>query len=478
MRIADQAARFVAAVNPTALPERCIDAARTGIADCIGVMIAGSGEPAPQIVAKLVPTSTSNEGAPEIPSGRNLSAPDAALVNGVAAHVLDYDDVALAGHPSTVLTPAILAEAWTHDASGADMAAAYVAGYELWALLLSLEPGALHERGFHPTALYGALAAAAACAKLHGLDEERTTNAIALSASMAAGLVANFGTMTKSFHAGRAAQSGVLAARLAKEGFTASPDVIEHRTGFLRAISPSGAPRIDVGDARLGADWRMPEVGVNVKRYPTCYSTHRAIDAMLDLAREHDLKPDAVKEIRVRTGTVQMLMLRNAHPKTGLEAKFSMQFAMAAALVARRVGLSELTDEFVARPEVVANLGKVTCTTTEETVPELAMAPDDRVSVVLADGRVIEHEPVAFAKGSWKRPLTREELREKFLDCATRRFDQDHAEALFDQLWNITDLASVRDLRLTEAGTPGKAKNGAKSAKTGAKSAARRRKLS
>jgi 2-methylcitrate dehydratase PrpD len=453
-RLADQAAQFVAAINPATLPERCVDAARTGIADCVGTMIAGSNEQAPRIVAKLVPASTSNEGAPEIPSGRNLSAPDAALVNGVAAHVLDYDDVALAGHPSTVLTPAILAEAWTHDASGAEMLAAYVAGYELWALLLSREPGSLHDRGFHPTALYGAPAAAAACARLHRLDAEKTAHAIALSASMAAGLVANFGTMTKSFHAGRAAQSGVLAARLAKEGFTASPDAFEHRVGFLRAISPSGAPRLDVGDARLGAEWRMPEAGINVKRYPTCYSTHRAIDAMLDLAREHDLKPDAVKEIRVQIGAVQMLMLRNAHPTTGLEAKFSMQFAMAAALVARRVGLSELTDEFVARPEVVANFGKVVCTTTDETVPELAMAPDDRVSVVLADGRVIEHEPVAFAKGSWKRPLTREELKEKFLDCATRRFDRGHAEALFDQLWNIADLASVRELALTESSAP------------------------
>jgi 2-methylcitrate dehydratase PrpD len=193
----------------------------------------------------------------------------------------------------------------------------------------------------------------------------------------------------------------------------------------------------------------MPQMGVNVKRYPTCYSTHRAIDAMLDLAREHDLAPDAVKEIRVQTGAVQMLMLRNSHPKTGLEAKFSMQFAMAAALVARRVGLSELTDEFVARPELVANLGKVKCTTVDETGPEPAMAPDDRVSVVLTGGRLIKHAPVAHAKGSWQRPLTREELKDKFLDCTTRRLGRDHAAALFDQLWNVTQLASARELRLT-----------------------------
>ena len=152
--LAKQAADFIAALNPATLPPRCTDAARMGIADCVGVMIAGANERAPRIVAKLVPPSTSNDAAPEIPSGRNLAAPDAALVNGVAAHVLDYDDVALAGHPSTVLVPAVLAEGWTLNSSGADVLSAYVAGYELWALLQALEPGQLHDRGFHPTALY------------------------------------------------------------------------------------------------------------------------------------------------------------------------------------------------------------------------------------------------------------------------------------------------------------------------------------
>ena len=137
----------------------------------------------------------------------------------------------------------------------------------------------------------------------------------------------------------------------------------------------------------------MPDLGINVKRYPTCYCTHRAIDAMIDLARDHDLKPDAVKEIRVRTGTTQMLMLRNSNPQTGLEAKFSMEFAMAAALVAGRVGLAELTDEFVRRPEIAVNVGKVKCTTVDETIPGLPMAPDDRVSVVLATARSSSTRP-------------------------------------------------------------------------------------
>lgn len=447
--ITKQSAEFVAGIRHAALPNRCAQAARIGFADCVGVMIAGATEEPVRIVSAMAPSVLQNDAAPEIPSGRPLLAPDAALVNGVAAHVLDYDDVALAGHPSAVLVPAILAEGWTIDASGEDAITAYVAGYELWAQLAALEPGHLHERGFHPTAVLGTLATAAACARLLGLDAERTSHAIAIGASLAAGLVANFGTMTKSLHAGRTAQSGVLAARLAAQGFTASPDALEHRTGFLRAYSPSGAPQVEDGVIDLGRNWRLEHLGVNVKRYPTCYATHRSIDAMLGLVQSHGLRPEDVTEIRVRTGATQRLMLRNADPRTGLEAKFSMEFAMAAALVAGRVGLSELTDGFVQRPEVSEAVAKVRCTTTDEIMPgDQPFAPDDRVSVVLASGDVLEHAPVVYAKGSWQQPLTREELADKFLDCATRVLDHEQAGALFGQLWNLGELRSLRELRL------------------------------
>ena len=434
--ITRRSAEFVAGINRADLPDRCVEAAKIGFVDCVGVMIAGAGEEPVRIVSAMAPTVPQNDAAPEIPSGRNLSAADAALVNGVAAHVLDYDDVALAGHPSAVLVPAILAEAWTVDASGEDAIAAYVAGYELWAQLDALEPGHLHDRGFHPTAVLGTLATAAACARLHGLNAEKTGHAIAIGASLAAGLVANFGTMTKSLHAGRTAQSGVLAARLAAQGFTASPDALEHRTGFLRAHSPSGTPRISSPTQR--------------RAQSRPYTTHRSIDAMLGLVQDNRLKPEDVREIRVRTGATQKLMLRNADPKTGLEAKFSMEFAMAAALVAGRVGLSELTDGFVQKPEVSAAVAKVRCSTTDEIMPgDQPFAPDDRVSVVLHSGDVLEYAPVVHAKGSWQKPLTRAELEAKFLDCATRVFEHDHAAALFDQLWQLEDIKSLRELRLT-----------------------------
>src|SRR5690606_34228890 len=163
----------------------------------------------------------------------------AALVNGMAAHILDYDDVALDGHPSAVLVPAILAQAEAGSVGGAQMIEAYVAGFEVWAELQAREPGHLHEVGLHPTAVFGAVAAAAACASLRRLDAAGAAAAMAMAASMSAGLVANFGTMTKSFQVGRAAQSGVIAARLAQAGMTASPDALEHDSGFLAALSPT-----------------------------------------------------------------------------------------------------------------------------------------------------------------------------------------------------------------------------------------------
>lgn len=449
LKLTRQAAEFAASAVFSDLPSKCIEATRVGIADCVGVMLAGADEEAVKIVASLVPAVEGPGSAIEIPSGRRLQAADAALVNGAAAHVLDYDDVALSGHPSAVLVPAVLAEGQALGSSGSDVVTAYAVGYEIWALLEALEPGAYHERGFHPTAVFGTIAAAAACARLRKLDQEQATNAIAIGASMASGLVANFGTMTKCFHAGRAAQSGVTAARMAARGFTAAADVLEHQTGFMRAHSPSARPDLNRADAALGRPWRMPDSGINVKRYPTCYGTHRAIDAMLDLVLENDLKPNDIAEIRVRTGVTQRLMLRNSHPATGLEAKFSMQFAMAAPLVARQVGLSELTDEFVRRPEVRALFDRVTISTTDEKA-ELDFAPDDRVSVVLTDGRVIEHAPVAKAKGSWTRPLSREELIQKFMDCAGRQFDAARSAALFEQLWRIHELRSVNELRLTK----------------------------
>ena len=444
-------ATFVSQIDFKAIPIRCIEAATTGFTDCIGVMVAGANEQAVRIVSAMAEPLQRTDAAREIPSGRLISAPDAALVNGVAAHVLDYDDVAMAAHPSAVLVPAILAEGCALDATGQDALTAYVAGYELWAHLDAMQPGRLHERGFHPTAILGSLAAAAACARLRGLNPEQTTHAIGIAASLASGLVANFGSMTKSLHAGRAAQSGVVAARLAAQGFNASPDILEHRTGFLNAYAASGVPRIHA-PIDLGTRWYLAERGIDIKQYPTCYATHRCIDAMVGITLEHGLNPDAVSSILVHTGATQLLLLRNPAPESALEAKFSMQFAMAAALIDRHVGLKQLTDEFVRRADVKAVEAKVRCTTTDDKMPgDELFAPEDRVSVALVSGESLTYPSVTHAKGSWKRPLSAPEFERKFLECTADAMSPNASSLLFDRLLHLARIASLRELQKTIA---------------------------
>ena len=257
--------QFVADLSPNRLPEGAERIARLGFIDCIGTMIAGRREDCVRIMKEVLAPAA---GPATLTFGKEKStAPEAAWINGTAAHALDYDDVGLRGHPSTVLVPAILAEAETLGSTGADMIVAYVAGYETWAELFRRDSGLLHEKGWHPTGLYGAVGAAAACASLRRLDADKAAQAIALGASQSSGLMANFGTMTKPFHAGKAAHAGIMAARLAEAGFTASTDALEHPQGFLHAISPTGTEdRTERGEARR--DLGHPHAGTGHQEIP------------------------------------------------------------------------------------------------------------------------------------------------------------------------------------------------------------------
>jgi len=369
-------------------------------------------------------------------------APEVAWINGVAAHALDYDDVALRGHPSTVLVPAILAEAETLGSSGADMIVAYVAGYETWAELFRRDNGLLHQKGWHPTGLYGAVGAAAACASLRRLDADKAAQAIALGASQSAGLMSNFGTMTKPFHAGKSAHAGIMAARLAEAGFTANTDALEHPQGFLNAISPSGKPDRE-SEPRLGEDWAILSQGLGIKKYPTCYCTHRAIDCMLDLVADHPVKPEEVRKITVNISDYFATVLRNHAPRTGLAAKFSMEFAMASGVVAKRVGLRELTDEFVQREDIQALMRRVEIVTTSDYDAELAgAAPADSVRVELESGTVIEGVPVKRATGHATRPLSEAQIYDKFADCLDAGGSDVPAEVLFARLKAIQSMTA------------------------------------
>lgn len=435
--------QFVADLSPNRIPEEASRVARMGFIDSIGTMIAGRNDDCVRILTDVL---TPAEGPATLTFGsRKSTAPEAAWINGTAAHALDYDDVGLRGHPSTVLVSAILAEGEALGSSGADMICAYVAGYEVWAELFRRDSGLLHQKGWHPTGLYGAVGAAAACAKLRKLDAEKSAIAIALGASQSSGLMSNFGTMTKPFHAGKSAHAGIMAARLAEAGFTANTDAIEHPQGFLHAISPKGDEDRS-SEPLAGKEWAILNQGLGIKKYPTCYCTHRAIDCVLDMVNETAIKPDEVKKITVKISDYFATVLRNHQPETGLAAKFSIEFAMASGIIAKRVGLRELTDDFVQRPDIQDLMKKVEVVTTTEYDAELpGAAPTDSVIVELASGKTVAGTPVARATGHASRPLTDAQLYDKFADCLDVGGSDIPAEVLFKRLSGIQSI-SAREL--------------------------------
>lgn len=434
---------FAAQITFEKLPAEAVDVARLGFIDTIATMIAGSRDEAPQLLKKALAPPPGP--ATLYFTGETAPAPEAAWINGTAAHALDYDDVAVRGHPSTVLVPAILAEGEMLGCSGSEMIAAYVAGYESWAELSRRDPGHHHRKGWHPTGIFGAIAAGAACARLRRLDPEKTAVALALAASQAGGLMANFGTMTKPFHAGRAAHSGLVSARMAEAGFTASPDALEHPQGFLSAVSPEGECDRE-SPAACGKPWHIVENRLSIKKYPACYAVHRSVDGLLDLLKQHPVKPEEIARITANISKTRAMILRNHRPQTGLEGKFSMEFAMAASVIARRASLAEFTDGFVRRPDVQALMQKVAIETNENYDPEVSGASVyDQVRVELANGETLETAQVRRARGAAESPLGDAELFEKFGTCLEAGKARIAPEVLFGRLKNLERL-SAREL--------------------------------
>jgi 2-methylcitrate dehydratase PrpD len=432
MELTQRLGAAIGALRDTDIPVGAADIMRRGLSDCVGVLIAGSAEPVVQRArAALAPLGPAE--ARLLPSGERCSARNAALLNGIASHVLDYDDVAMDGHPSAVLFAALLAEAEVLGATGRDLLRGYVAGYETWAALWAACAEPLHSRAWHPTGVFGPLAAAAGCAALHRLSERQATNALGLAAAQSAGLIANFGTMAKSFQLGRAAEAGLLAARLARAGVDASGSIIEDKAGFLRAFAGASRPR------QLGfgqPDWAILTEGLDIKIYPVCYATHRVVDAALQLARDEAPDIAEIERVELCLGHLQSEMLHSHEPKTVLAAKFSAEFAAAAALIAKCLTLSEMCEEFLAQPALQALIARST-RTLDPVLAEPPFSAADQVILHGRDGSVRASRPVRHASGSRHRPPTREEAYGKFQAAVGRHWPAGRAERSFDRLWRL-----------------------------------------
>ena len=440
-----QIAAFVAAAANLAVPPDVITRAKRAYIDTVGVILAGRLETSVAIMASRLP---GDEDAFALPGSRFLSARDAALLNGLAAHVLDYDDVAQAGHPSVVLVPAILAEAQRTGASGRESLRSYAVGYEVWAELARREPDAFHLGSWHPTAILGIVAATAALCCLNRLDGQTSRNALAIAASMASGVIANFGTHMKALQTGRAAMNAIEAVQLAAAGITGADDALEDSHGLLRGVSPKGNVDTTSKATLPGKRWRLETQGLSVKRYPVCYASHRAVDAVIALAQEASLRPEDVRSVTVCLGRAPAETLRYTDPKDGLEARFSMQHNVAAAFVDRKLGFEQLGDEFVRRPDVASlyPLTRMEVVEGEDCPEQPGMAKFDRVVIELVDGREpLDSGPIRYAKGHAKQPLSDDELAVKFLDCARHGLHR-QPDVLLERLQWLDEIDDVKGL--------------------------------
>lgn len=433
---------FVAALRYDDLPFGAAETAMIGIADCASVILLGLDEPVTSIVASGAPRA---DDANALWGKLRTTVDYAALLNATSAHSLDYDDTSGESHPSAVLFPAILAVGEPF-ASGKDILTAYVAGYEIWCELVSRDRDKHHVKGFHPSGIFGSIGAAAACANLLRLNAEQASAALAIAASMSAGLVANFGTMTKPFQLGRAAQSGVLAAQMAARGMTAGLDALEHPGGFLSAFSPSGQVDRETAPG-FGVTWRILAEGLNIKLYPVCYAAHRLINSVLAIDGLADGRIDAIRSIRVYLGKTQSQILRYRMPNDGLEAKFSAEFAVASAIVAGNVGLRELDDTYVRRADIAKLMRCVHRVESDEVDPDQALfSPADWVEIEYDTGEVRAGPPVRFPLGHARNPVSDAKLWDKFEECTQARLDAAGRKALFGRLNQLHSLEKISHL--------------------------------
>jgi 2-methylcitrate dehydratase PrpD len=456
--VTDYVAEFIVNSRYTDIPDAVIELARKSVLDGLGLALCGSAAGSGEIVRNYLKSSglvsTGSKATTVIGSPLKAPVRFAAFANAIGIHADDYDDtqLAVAGdrvyglltHPTAPVLPAALAAAETRSMSGKDLMLAYNVGVEVECKIAEAIAPRHYEDGFHTTGTVGVLGATAAMAKIYGFDRAHVLTALGIGASEAAGLRENFGTMTKPFHAGRAAESGVVAADFAALGWTAADAILEAPRGFFHAEGGGFDSTAIMG--KLGKPWTFVSPGVSIKPFPSGSLTHPGMTAMLGLIREHHITADQVNHVRVGTNRNSPNALIHHQPKDNLQAKFSMEFCMAALLLYGKAGLTEFTDQVVNRPEVQEMIRRV-----EFGVDPVAEASGYNkmttiIDIRLNDGRTVSGR-ADVAKGNPANPMSYEEVAAKFLDCAAfAKWPVAKALAIVEMVRRIEQVADVRAL--------------------------------
>jgi 2-methylcitrate dehydratase PrpD len=450
-----EVAAFIVETTYRNLPEDVIELGKKSILDGLGLALSGTRAETGGITREYVQSLGVTRGVSTV-IGTSLKTPArfAAYANGIGIHADDYDDTQLAvapdrvygllTHPTAPALSSTLALAEARGLSGRELMTAYHVGVEVECKVAEAIAPRHYDEGFHSTGTCGAIGAAASAAKVLGLDLTHTLRALGIAASEAAGLRENFGTMTKPFHAGRAAESGIVAADLARLGWTAADQILEAPRGFFRAAGGG----YDPGAIRhkLGNPWTFRSPGVSIKPFPSGSLTHPGMTELSRLIRAEKIDGRKVERLDVGTNRNMPNALIYHQPRTGLEGKFSMEFCMAALLLYGKAGLSEFTDGVVNRPEVQNMMARVRFGIN----PVAEAAGYNKMTTILEihlqDGRTIQGR-ADFAKGSPAIPMSYAEVADKFLDCAAfAGWPHEKANAVVAAVRGLESLPDVRSL--------------------------------
>jgi len=445
-QIADRIHRLrFADISPAAL-----EWTRHAFIDTVGCTLAGMAEDGPRILQSVPGTAEAPGPALIYASNRRTSVLDAVLVNGTASHALDYDDVSgvLGGHPSAMLVPPLIALGEMTGAGGQDLVTAYVVGFETMCRIARGVHFHHYDKGWHPTATLGIFGTVAAAARLLRLSPDDTAVALGMAASFAAGLKANFGTMTKPLHVGHASRSGLFAAFMAQRGFTANPATFESRQGFLDVFNGPGT----YDSARILADWYAPieaegPADPGLKPYPCCGSTHASVSRMIALATEHDLPPDRIERIEVMPHRRRLPHTNNPDPRSPLAAKFSIQYCVARALTDKAVRLVHFEGDAHFDPAIQSLLPRIQAFGHPDMPEDGRFQWGSEVVVHTKDGQRFASRLDDYpSRGPGGVPMTRAELWTKFADCGARSLPSVRLPPLFERLAAIETISGATAL--------------------------------
>ena len=425
----DLAARALS-IRIDTVPPEAVHIARRAFADTVGVALAGLESPYLATLEDVLETSRSAKQATLWGrGGRKTSVLHAALINGTAAHALDFDDCSttMGGHPSAPIVPVVLALAEHLGTTAGEAIEAYLTGVEVCTRMARGLLPHHYEKGWHPTATLGVFGATAAAARMMKFDQHQMATALCVAVSMASGLKSNFGTPVKPLHVGQAAHNAVMAALLVSRGMDANLQAFEHTYGFFNLFNGAGTFDAETILADWEGEMEVLNPGIAIKQHPCCGSAHSAIDAALKLVAEHGVfDPASIAAIETETHARRLAHTNRPEPRTGLDAKFSVQFLTAKALVDGQIRLNDFADDAFLTPVLAPLLPKVSAAAHEE-----ANAYLGRVKVTLQDGRVLQSEAeTRFGRGP-SNPMTDAELFEKFRDCTAQALPGARAEKAF-----------------------------------------------